>query len=72
MRSGAIMGTHFQPFEAHVPFKLQFCIDFNLYGMGWIELEGALLRNNIAGMTNAPVPLLMGLVLFPVLIKVLF
>ncbi|KAG0258762.1 DNA polymerase zeta [Mortierella polycephala] len=47
MRSGAIMGTQFQPFEAHVPFRLQFFIDFNLYGMGWLELEDALLRNNI-------------------------
>lgn len=51
MRSGAIMGTHFQPFEAHVPFKLQFCIDFNLYGMGWVELEDALLRNDVPGET---------------------
>ncbi|KAG0345473.1 DNA polymerase zeta [Podila humilis] len=47
MRSGAIMATHFQPFEAHVPFKLQFFIDYNLYGMGWLELEDALLRNNV-------------------------
>ncbi|KAF9185070.1 DNA polymerase zeta [Haplosporangium sp. Z 11] len=47
MRSGAVMGTQFQPFEAHVPFRLQFFIDFNLYGMGWLELEDALLRNNV-------------------------
>ncbi|KAG0198603.1 DNA polymerase zeta [Mortierella sp. GBA30] len=47
MRSGAVMGTQFQPFEAHIPFKLQFFIDYNLYGMGWIELEDALLRNEI-------------------------
>ncbi|KAG0330369.1 DNA polymerase zeta [Dissophora globulifera] len=47
MRSGAIMGTKFQPFESHIPFRLQFFIDFNLYGMGWIELEEALLRNEV-------------------------
>ncbi|KAF9396063.1 DNA polymerase zeta [Podila verticillata] len=47
MRSGAIMATHFQPFEAHVPYKLQFFIDYNLYGMGWLELEDALLRNDV-------------------------
>ncbi|KAF9914040.1 DNA polymerase zeta [Lobosporangium transversale] len=47
MRSGAIMGTQFQPFEAHIPFKLQFFIDFNLYGMGWLELEEGLVRNNV-------------------------
>ncbi|KAF9173245.1 DNA polymerase zeta [Mortierella sp. AD011] len=47
MRSGAVMGTRFQPFESHIPFKLQFFIDYNLYGMGWLELEEALLRNEI-------------------------
>ncbi|KAI1320530.1 DNA polymerase zeta [Mortierella claussenii] len=51
MRSGAIMGTKFQPFEAHIPFKLQFFIDYNLYGMGWLELEEGLLRNDVPGMT---------------------
>ncbi|KAF8985309.1 DNA polymerase zeta [Entomortierella lignicola] len=47
MRSGAIMGKKFQPFESHIPFKLQFFIDYNLYGMGWLELEEAILRNEI-------------------------
>jgi len=49
MRSGAVMKTEFQPFEAHVPFRLQFFIDYNLYGMGWLELEDALLRNEVPG-----------------------
>lgn len=47
MRSGAIMGTRFQPFESHIPFRLQFFVDFNLYGMGWLELEEALLRHDV-------------------------
>ncbi|KAF9551467.1 DNA polymerase zeta [Mortierella hygrophila] len=47
MRSGAVMRTVFQPFEAHIPFRLQFCIDYNLYGMGWLELEDALLRSDV-------------------------
>ncbi|KAG0265703.1 DNA polymerase zeta, partial [Linnemannia exigua] len=47
MRGGAVMRTEFQPFEAHVPFRLQFFIDYNLYGMGWLELEDALLRNHV-------------------------
>ncbi|KAF9115818.1 DNA polymerase zeta [Mortierella sp. AM989] len=47
LRSGAIMATQFQTFESHIPFKLQFFIDYNLYGMGWLELEEALLRNDI-------------------------
>ncbi|KAK3840796.1 MAG: DNA polymerase zeta subunit [Linnemannia gamsii] len=49
MRGGAVMRTEFQPFEAHVPFRLQFFIDYNLYGMGWLELEDALLRNHVPG-----------------------
>ncbi|KAF9956248.1 DNA polymerase zeta, partial [Modicella reniformis] len=49
MRSGAIMGTRFQPFESHIPFRLQFFVDFNLYGMGWLELEEALLRHDVPG-----------------------
>lgn len=57
MRSGAIMATHFQPFEAHVPYKLQVFIDYNLYGMGWLELEDALLRNDVPGMKFSPCPL---------------
>lgn len=52
MRSGAVMRTVFQPFEAHVPFRLQFFIDYNLYGMGWLELEDALLRNNVPGIVS--------------------
>ncbi|KAK3811816.1 MAG: hypothetical protein J3Q66DRAFT_286513, partial [Benniella sp.] len=52
MRSGAIMGTHFQPFESHIPFRLQFFVDFNLYGMGWLELEEALLRHDVPRKPN--------------------
>lgn len=47
MRSGAIMGTRFQPFESHIPFRLQFFVDFNLYGMAWLELEDSLLRHGV-------------------------
>ncbi|KAG0225642.1 DNA polymerase zeta, partial [Actinomortierella wolfii] len=47
MRGGAVMNRSFQPYEAHVPFRLQFCIDFNLYGMGWVEMESALFRNDV-------------------------
>ncbi|KAF9438287.1 DNA polymerase zeta [Entomortierella beljakovae] len=56
MRSGAIMGTQFQPFESHIPFRLQFFIDYNLYGMGWLELEEALLRNDIPASTSGDHP----------------
>ncbi|ORX46985.1 hypothetical protein DM01DRAFT_1144707 [Hesseltinella vesiculosa] len=35
---GAIMNTVFQPYEAHLSFELQFFLDYNLYGMDWIDL----------------------------------
>ena len=39
MQSGAVLGRRWQPHEAHVPFLLQFKLDFNLYGMGWVRLS---------------------------------
>ena len=36
--TGAVMKTPLQPHEAHVPFPLQFMIDYNLYGMSLIYL----------------------------------
>lgn len=48
LRQGAVMGQIFQPYEAHIQFILQFMIDFNLYGCGFIECEKVLFR--------APVP----------------
>ncbi|KAL0276324.1 UNVERIFIED_CONTAM: hypothetical protein PYX00_003917 [Menopon gallinae] len=37
--SGAILGQRFQPHEAHIPFTLQFMMDYNIYGMSFITLE---------------------------------
>jgi DNA polymerase zeta len=48
LMSGAIFGKTFQPHESHIPFLLQFKIDYNLYGMGWIKLKNVTFR--------APVP----------------
>lgn len=39
LQSEAIMGTRFQPFEAHINFELQFLIDHNLYGMDWLHID---------------------------------
>lgn len=36
---GAIMNESFQPFNAHVPYNLQFLIDYNLFGMNFIHLN---------------------------------
>ncbi|XP_066995085.2 uncharacterized protein PolZ1 [Anabrus simplex] len=39
LQNGAILNQVFQPHEAHVPFILQFMIDFNLYGMNLVTLR---------------------------------
>lgn len=36
-------------YEAHIPFLLQFMLDFNLYGCGWIELSSCMFRGNLPG-----------------------
>lgn len=38
-QNGAILNRIFQPHEAHVPFILQFFIDFNLYGMSYVDFH---------------------------------
>lgn len=38
--AGAVMSTPLQPHEAHLPYLLQFLIDYNLYGMSSIVLSG--------------------------------
>lgn len=42
--AGAILGRSFQPHESHVPYLLQFKMDFNLHGMGWVELDAKAVR----------------------------
>ncbi|KAL6531342.1 hypothetical protein OROMI_027705 [Orobanche minor] len=37
--TGAIMDKSLQPFESHIPFLLQFLIDYNLYGMGHLHVS---------------------------------
>ncbi|DBA81937.1 hypothetical protein WJX77_000726 [Trebouxia sp. C0004] len=47
LQSGVIMNRSFQPHESHVPFLLQFKIDFNLYGMGLLRLGHVLFRHPV-------------------------
>ena len=42
--SGAILGLRLQPYEAHIPFLLQFKLDMNLYGMAHMVLRTAEFR----------------------------
>lgn len=39
LRSGAVMGTKFDVYEDHIPFHLQFMLDANLFGCGWVEVS---------------------------------
>jgi DNA polymerase zeta len=58
LRSGSVMhgdknkkngDKGFSVYEAHVPYLLQFMLDFNLYGCGWIELEDCKFRSPLPG-----------------------
>lgn len=44
LQNGAILGRIFQPHESHVPFMLQFMIDYNLYGMSFLHVPYKLVR----------------------------
>ncbi|KAI3448610.1 hypothetical protein Pfo_005275 [Paulownia fortunei] len=37
--TGAIVDKILQPYESHIPFLLQFLIDYNLYGMGHLHVS---------------------------------
>lgn len=44
LQNGAILGRIYQPHESHVPFILQFMIDYNLYGMSSLHVPNKLVR----------------------------
>ncbi|BGP52794.1 DNA polymerase zeta [Rhodotorula sphaerocarpa] len=54
LRSGAVLGTQFDVFEAHVPFLLQFMLDANLFGCGWVEVGTALFREDVPEHVPSP------------------
>ncbi|XP_063988872.1 uncharacterized protein LOC135168522 [Diachasmimorpha longicaudata] len=39
LQTGAVLGQSLQPHEAHLNYTLQFMIDYNLYGMSFINLS---------------------------------
>jgi DNA polymerase zeta len=47
LRSGALLNHNFEVLEAHVPYRLQACIDLNLYGMDMIELSKFWFRQEV-------------------------
>ncbi|KAJ3013424.1 hypothetical protein HKX48_005758 [Thoreauomyces humboldtii] len=50
LERGSIMNTAFQPHEAHLAYLHQLFIDYNLYGMDFLDLHDARFRMPINGM----------------------
>ena len=47
LQQGAILQQHFQPYEAHLQYLLQWMCDFNLYGCAYIETNKPYFRNPV-------------------------
>ncbi|XP_017436158.1 DNA polymerase zeta catalytic subunit isoform X3 [Vigna angularis] len=45
--AGAVLDKSLQPYESHIPFILQFLVDYNLYGMGQLHLSKMKFRHPI-------------------------
>ncbi|KAM0755963.1 hypothetical protein T439DRAFT_295975 [Meredithblackwellia eburnea MCA 4105] len=54
LRSGHLMKTKFEVFEDHVSFLLQFMLDANLYGCGWVDVGECLFRGPVPEHVEAP------------------
>lgn len=46
LQSGAVMSKSYQPHEAHIPYLLQFFMDYNLYGMNLVNLSAVKFRRS--------------------------
>lgn len=44
LQNGAILNKIHQPHESHLPYLLQFFIDFNLYGMSFLHVPAEVVR----------------------------
>jgi DNA polymerase zeta len=50
------MGRKFQPFDAHIPYHLQFMIDYNLYGMNLVHYGAVKFRHTLLESVNCVSP----------------
>ncbi|MCH84314.1 DNA polymerase zeta catalytic subunit-like, partial [Trifolium medium] len=50
--AGAVLDKSLQPHESHIPFILQFLVDYNLYGMGHLHLSKIRFRHPMPDSTN--------------------
>ncbi|KAH9755088.1 DNA polymerase zeta catalytic subunit [Citrus sinensis] len=46
-QGGAVFDKSLQPHESHIPFLLQFLVDYNLYGMGHLHLSKLKFRHPV-------------------------
>lgn len=44
LQNGAILNRVYQPHESHLPFILQFLIDYNLYGMSFLHVPKSIVK----------------------------
>lgn len=44
LQNGAILNRVYQPHESHLPYILQFMIDYNLYGMSFLYVPRTVIR----------------------------
>ncbi|RLU15029.1 hypothetical protein DMN91_012916 [Ooceraea biroi] len=49
LRNGAVLNQNMQLYEAHIPYILQFMMDYNLYGMNLINLNCVKYRHSLQG-----------------------
>ncbi|PNY14969.1 DNA polymerase zeta catalytic subunit-like protein, partial [Trifolium pratense] len=49
---GAVLDKSLQPHESHIPFILQFLVDYNLYGMGHLHLSKMRFRHPMPDSTH--------------------
>lgn len=47
LEGGSVMKQKFAVYEAHLATKLQFMVDFDLYGCEWVDIETAMFRQDL-------------------------